>query len=389
MFNNKPLEERKNSFIEKAKKIHNGKYDYSKVIYVNNSTKVIITCHEHGVFNQTPSSHLSGSGCYFCGIEKLIKERSHNNHTFIQKANQIHGDKYDYSKVDYKNNKTNVIIICPVHGDFFQQPSNHLLGRGCSLCGYKEVSKKRFHDWNKIVKKIKKAHKNLYKYDAVNYTGFHEKIKIKCSVHGYFYQLVANHIKGHGCPKCGIEKTTSVTRFTCETFIERANKVHNDNYDYKKVIYKNMTTKINIICKKCLNEFSQTPGAHLRGQGCPKCIESNGEKTISKILERSNIKFIREYILPESTTRHRYYFYLPEYHLLIEFHGIQHYLARSFFGGDESFKELQFRDKYKYSLAKEIGYKIIYFNYKDISRKNINNFKTRLLGQIKKFKKII
>lgn len=123
----------KEYFIEKAKEIHGNKYDYSKVEYINTSTKVCIICPIHGEFWQRPNDHLNGRGCNKCGKESL-REQFSNKKTFIEKAKKIHGNKYDYSKVNYINAKTKVCIICPEHGEFWQTPDSHLRGRGCQLC---------------------------------------------------------------------------------------------------------------------------------------------------------------------------------------------------------------------------------------------------------------
>ena len=122
-----------NIFIEKARQIHNDKYDYSKVNYVNSRTKVCIICPTHGEFWQTPHNHLKGYGCAECG-----KEKSHlpkiTTEDFIAKSKEIHGNKYDYSKACYKTCDTKVCIICPEHGEFWQTPSNHINGSGCPKC---------------------------------------------------------------------------------------------------------------------------------------------------------------------------------------------------------------------------------------------------------------
>lgn len=113
-------------FIYKANKIHNNKYDYSNINYIDNKTKVEIICLKHGCFEQTPASHLSGNGCPNC-----IKNTTE---TFINKAKLVHGDKYDYSFVDYINSYTKVKIICPIHGTFEQIPNDHLNNHGCPMC---------------------------------------------------------------------------------------------------------------------------------------------------------------------------------------------------------------------------------------------------------------
>ena len=121
-------------FIREAQSIHHNKYDYSKVEYTNNKTKVCIVCPEHGEFWQTPSDHLNGKGCPQCaGNVRCDKD------TFIEKAKHMHNDRYDYSKVEYANAHTKVCIICPEHGEFWQIPNNHLNGNGCPLCKNRKI----------------------------------------------------------------------------------------------------------------------------------------------------------------------------------------------------------------------------------------------------------
>lgn len=118
-------------FTKRAKQIHGDKYDYSLVDYKNARTKVKIICPEHGEFEQTPTAHLNNNqGCKKC----YDKKQSLTTEQFIEKAKIIHGDKYDYSLVDYKNGKTKVKIICPNHGMFEQQPRAHLDVQGCPKC---------------------------------------------------------------------------------------------------------------------------------------------------------------------------------------------------------------------------------------------------------------
>jgi very-short-patch-repair endonuclease len=126
----------KEQFIEKANKIHGNKYDYSKVEYINNKTRVCIICPKHGEFLMRPNDHLSGHGCPDCGGTKKDSTES-----IINKFKKIHGDKYDYSKVNYFNAHTNVLIVCPIHGEFPQSPHDHLKGCGCPKCNQSKLEK--------------------------------------------------------------------------------------------------------------------------------------------------------------------------------------------------------------------------------------------------------
>ena len=134
-----------NIFIEKARQIHNDKYDYSKVNYVNSRTKVCIICPTHGEFWQTPHNHLKGYGCAECGKEKSHLSKM-TTEDFIVKSKEIHGNKYDYSKACYKTCDTKVCIICPEHGEFWQTPSNHINGSGCPKCANEKRKNALFKD---------------------------------------------------------------------------------------------------------------------------------------------------------------------------------------------------------------------------------------------------
>lgn len=303
---------------------------------------------------------------------------------FIQKARVIHGDKYGYGKVNYVNNRTPVILICRLqgHGEFLQRPDNHLSGKGCRKCGEIAISISRKNTQERILIEFIKTHKNKYGYGSFIYNGFHKKGTITCFTHGDFEQSPANHIKGHGCPKCGNNKTTSHTRYSKQEFENEANKVHNGRYGYGLSEYINSIEKICIICP-AHGQFWQSPIAHLNGQGCPNCSSSLGEKLIKTILEKNNIKFLKEYKLPETPNyRYRYDFYLPDYHCLIEFHGRQHYFPIEFFGGEDAFRETVRRDKFKKMLARTIKYNILYFSYKDIEKRKRKRFKNKLLKKI-------
>ena len=118
------------SFIERARKVHGDKYDYSKITYINTATKITIICPIHQEFEQTPNKHLQG-GCKKCGDEARGKAHRSSTEEFIKKAKAVHGDLYDYSKVEYKTARKKVIIICKDHDEFEQIPDSHLKGSKC------------------------------------------------------------------------------------------------------------------------------------------------------------------------------------------------------------------------------------------------------------------
>jgi hypothetical protein len=264
------------NFICRSNIIHSSRYDYSLVEYKNNDTKVKIICSVHGIFLQTPCSHMRGTGCPKCFYSKKkphrkykIKPRHHQSpDIFIQKAKAVHGEFYDYSQVVYNNSKSKVIIICPEHGAFTQTPEKHWSGRGCPICG--NLKKGNRLSKEEFIRKSQEIHGNRYDYSQVNYTRNCIRVKICCSLHGVFYQAPVCHLAGQGCPICGtITKSVKLIK-SFESFVQDAIKIHGDNYIYEKFSYVNSKVKTLIKCKKH-GTFWQSPNSHLHGQGCPKC----------------------------------------------------------------------------------------------------------------------
>jgi hypothetical protein len=191
------------NFIDKAKEIHSSFYNYDKVKYKNARTKVTITCPVHGDFEQLPYNHLIGKGCNKCSIDKNKKQFTKSLDKFINQANIVHKNKYDYSKVNYVNDGTKVEIICPEHGSFFQAPNDHLRGSGCVSCGIKNTIDKKIKKYSEIFpKKASVVHNNKYDYSKSKYVNSSTMVEIECPKHGIFMQMPDNHLQGRGCPKC-------------------------------------------------------------------------------------------------------------------------------------------------------------------------------------------
>jgi len=131
---------------------------------------------------------------------------------FIKKAMKKHGNKYNYSKVNYINSLTKVCIICPIHGEFWQRPDMHLSRNGCKLCSIGDRTKKLSLTTDDFIKKAINVHGNRYDYSKVSYTKTEEKVKIICDKHGIFFQTPHKHLNGHGCPKCASSKGEEVIR---------------------------------------------------------------------------------------------------------------------------------------------------------------------------------
>ena len=239
-------------FIEKANYVHNGKYNYSKTYYVNNRTVVDIICKEHGLFQQNASNHLAGQNCPIC-----VGRGKGNTKRFVTSAKKTHDNRYDYSLVEYINNKSKIKIICKEHGVFEQSPTRHLTGDGCPKCNGGVKSNR-----DEFINKVIIIHDNKYDYSLIKYINSQTKVKIICKKHGVFEMKPNHHLSGQGCGKCSVENSV----LTTTEFIERAQKVHGSIYDYNLADYKRNNIKVKIICHEH-GVFEQTPTCHLSGRG--------------------------------------------------------------------------------------------------------------------------
>jgi len=363
----------KNNFIIKARLIHGDRYDYSKIIYKNNKTKVIIICPEHGEFKQRPDQHLwQKHGCKKCGLKSISNKFKYTTKQFIERARSIHLNKYNYSKVKYVNSREKVIIICPEHGEFKQRPASHLMGVGCKYCSYNLSSEINLSTLEHFVTKAKLVHGNKYNYSKVKYVNSREKVIIICPEHGEFKQTPTSHIIGNNCYKCGIIKAHANKAITTEQFIERAKKVHGDKYNYEKVEYKGRHNKIIVICYKH-GEFKQDPSSHLRGNGCPVCDESHGEKIIRQHLKENNIKFISEKSFKDlrgiNNGLLRFDFFLPDFNICVEFDGRQHFDRKYCERYYNNYNTLKLHDRRKSKYCRNNRIRLIRIPYYKIKEK--------------------
>ncbi len=211
-------------FINRAKLVHGGKYDYSKTEYVNSDTKVCIICQEHGEFWQMPHAHLDGRGCPKChGVCNTSED-------FIYNARKVHGDKYDYSKVEYIDSVTPVCIICPVHGEFWQKPVKHLIGHNCLKCSLENRKKKIIITKDNFIERANRIHNYKYDYSKVEYKTIRDRVCIICPKHGEFWQRPVDHVNEHGCPKCGqlVSKSEEEIYNFLLKYFKKEEIIHND-----------------------------------------------------------------------------------------------------------------------------------------------------------------
>jgi len=222
----KPITVNLEDFLRKAKETHGELYDYSKVIIEKSTKKINIICKVHGVFSQCMHQHIIGRGCRHCAFERIAKLKTDKSKIkFFEKAKEIHGEKYNYNKVNYTNATSDITITCLVHGDFIQNASDHIRGRGCKKCAFEGLSDYKLDlAKNSFEQRARVVHGDKYDYSKVVYKNSSEKVQIICPIHGVFEQKPCNHIKRSGCQQCaksGFQKSKEAYLyvFRCENFV--------------------------------------------------------------------------------------------------------------------------------------------------------------------------
>lgn len=260
-------------FILDAHKVHDGKYDYSNSAYVTSKTKLEINCKVHGSFLQSPNCHLKGSGCPKCYDRTIIKPQDY----FLEKAREVHGTYYDYSKSKYVGTTGSLCITCPQHGDFWQTPNSHLSGNGCPACGKIRTIQGISLSKEEYLTRAIERHGGRYDYSLVEFYSnaglCKQRIKIICPEHGEIIVGAKLHLL-YGCAKCYGRGLTT------EEWIEKARSIHGDKYSYKNVVYKPSSGKVCITCS-VHGDFYQSPAMHISGRGCSACAKS-GYSTIKQ-----------------------------------------------------------------------------------------------------------
>lgn len=189
------------AFIKGAIERHGNRYCYSKVSYKSAVKEVVVICSVHGDFKVTPHHHKLGSGCKKCsGVDRSTDD-------FIRLARDKHGDRYNYTKVDYRKATSEVVVTCKAHGDFLQTPHKHLLGHGCRECGYDAASEKGKSNTKEFIRRAVAVHGSKYRYTNTDYKFSNKKLVIECPEHGFFEQEANSHLQGKGCAQCGLENS--------------------------------------------------------------------------------------------------------------------------------------------------------------------------------------
>ena len=350
-------------FVNRAHKIHNNKYDYSKAIYINSKTKVEIICKDHGSFWMTPNNHLHKHGCKKCS--KYIQT---NPDDFKNKASRIHPN-LNFDKSIYINNKTQIIVTCPFHGDYITTPRTIISGHGCRQC----ANNKQANDLKLFIEKAKQLYHDKYEYDKSIYINNKTPIIITCKDHGDWTTSPDSFLDGHGCKKCYLSNKVINT----ESFISASREVHGNNFNYDETCYLNSFTKLKVKCNKCQKTSYKLPSVHLNS-GCGYCNLSNEINLISSWLSGEEIIYnTRDIINPYEID-----IYLPRYKFGIEYHGLYWHSYNS-----RETKDEKYYHNYKAIAAQNANIRLFQiFEHELLYKPNL--LKSMIYNQIGKSKKI-
>lgn len=284
---------------------------------------------------------------------------------FIKRAKEVHGDKYDYSNVEYTTMANKVNIMCHIHDVFSQSAGSHLCGRGCPKCARENssITKPKNTEW--FIQRATKIHDDKYDYSKVKYVNSITPVIIGCKVHTDFLQIPANHLRGADCPECNYDAMSKSRTSDLDSFIQRARTIHDNFYTYDKAVYTGNNKKLCITCPKH-EDFYQTPNNHLNGHGCPHCNSSKGELAVQRWLIQNNIPYSRQKRFHDCKYKGLLSFDFAVYKdishkqllCLIEFDGGQHEKCVKRFGL-ESFTKTIIRDHIKNTYCENKGIQLI------------------------------
>lgn len=210
--------------------------------------------------------------------------RKSTTEEFITKATALHGNRYDYSSVVYKDSKTPVIIICKTHGSFSQAPTKHLQPCGCKKCADTASGESRASTTEKFLEKASKLYGDKFDYSKVRYKRAVQKVTISCRKHGDFLQTPNDHLNlKNGCSACRYESDHCGGRLNKEEFVRRSAEHHSDKYEYSLVKYKTSKDRVKIICPTH-GVFEQKAIDHMLGKGCRSCMKTGYQPNLPGIL---------------------------------------------------------------------------------------------------------
>lgn len=369
---------------------NNRGYDLISKEYVNVTEKLTYICRKHIDIGEQKISYdkfRQGRGCKYCGRESMRKKQSL---TFEYVLAEFNKRDMTLLENEYINANTKMKFICNKHKEHGVQEITygHLMyKRGCKYCSYDELSNKLKHSYDYVKNKFQEKGLVLISKDYINNE---TPMKFICKKHysnGVQSAPFVNLLQGYGCVYCANESTKLKQMISHDEFVEKVNYLHDDVVVLSK--YNGMNRLVKYQCKKCSHIWETTAASVcITGTGCPHCCSSKGERLVASILNKLSIKYVTQQkfdgLIGLGCGYLSYDFYIPNYNLLIEFQGKQHYEYVNLFHKDYSdFVKQQKHDVIKRNYATNNGINLLEINYRDYPNKVEEILKNKLFPHYK------
>lgn len=302
---------------QRGREVHGNAYKYLAVLREDGTTYLDLECDRHGEFRQQAYVHTKmKSGCPTCALERTGRSPEHTVESYAAMARKIHGEKFEYLRIERSKIAMYIIFSCPIHGEMRQNSQAHLRAGGCAKC-HKDSVGETLED---LIPQFRKMHGDKYKYLEVVRVDSMALVSAVCPTHGELTFRASSHKRGEGCFRCGRESSAEKREMPFDIFEQRALELHKGKYSYKGFESTGKHRSVLIICPDH-GEFSQRSDQHLDGKGCSKCRGpiSKPNLAIQKFLEDLGISTRLEENIPG--TRKSMDVFCPERLLGIEYHG--------------------------------------------------------------------
>lgn len=342
-------------YIEQLIEIHGDKFQYGEILREKGGPYIETLCKQHGWFKASISNLRNGSGCKKCYFESRVGKYKSDTLAFIERAKAAHGDKYDYSMVEYSGTSGKVKIICPKHGTFEQAAGAHVAGQGCPECGSEIVGLRSRSNTGEVLSKIKAVHGEKYDYSNFKYEGCQKQTTVTCKKHGEFQILPLTLINGGGCKQCGIDASASKQKLKQADVISKIESKHGKKYGYENLNYTGSKNKIALSCEKH-GQFNAEAGSIFKGTGCPRCANVGPSQGQLEMFEFINSVVPAELEVKFKNSQHSHDILIPSLDLSVEYHGLIWHSSK--------FQKNERADFKKHRLAAAEGIRVIHI-YED------------------------
>lgn len=332
--------------------------------YVNMHTKIECVCPVGHHWFPIAQDVIRGEGCSKCGLISRVAKRTKTHEQFVEEVRNLNPDITVVGT--YKNSHTKIEFRCKEGHKWITTPSNVLAGKTCLTCANIQSSLRQRKSHEKFVEEVQILHPDITVIGK--YVNANTKIEFMCSKGHIWKSAPSNLLSGCSCPFCKGEKISALKFKTHEQFLGEVLELGID----VTVLGTYHSAREHILCRcnKCNHEWMITPNNLLRGFGCPKCKKSKGEQAVEEYLIAHNIVFETQKRFADCIDQRPlpFDFYLPEYNILIEYQGAQHYMATHRMGDEEKLIYRQKHDCIKRKYCKDKGINLLEIPYTNLNQ---------------------